>query len=223
VHLNPCGYAVDFARRPYTTKARVHNDPAAPLVDLVWYRTDLPFLTTESVINSRDWDSDPYLELRVGEVPTWSDPRAYNGNWNQLPGAQGGHICNAEWFNNGEPWPVTLPNQVYSPDGVPLGCCVQVYAIHADQVWVCNAVPANPCSIWSHIEPGPGNDWAILAPWLPGATVWRVRRTGPFIGQFAEFRPLVPWDGRGTSPQMPFFAGTPIPGVPAITLQQLAP
>jgi len=192
------------------------------LVDLKWYRTELPFLPGESIINSRDWDSEPYLELPVGEVPKWSDPRTYNGAWDRLPGANGAHICHPEWFPTGEPWPVTLPVTDYTPAGVPLCCCVAEYDIHADQVWRCNAVPPDPCLRWSHIEPGPGNDWLIVAPGFPGFTDWFVFRTGPIIGQIVRFRLAGNlWNGRGVSPPIPYFSGTPIPGVPAVTVKEV--
>ncbi len=79
----------------------------------------MPF---ESVINSRDWDETPYLTYPVGEVPTWSDRRRYNGLWNPPQGLTGTHICNRDWFATGEPWPVTHPEVVYDDRWIP-ECC----------------------------------------------------------------------------------------------------
>jgi len=55
-------------------------------------------------------------------VPTWSDPRRYNGHWGPLPGLRGQHVCHSDWFATGEPWPVTLPPTVYDDEWIP-ECC----------------------------------------------------------------------------------------------------
>lgn len=120
MRFNPCGYACDWARRPYTTKARFWDHPDAPLVDLVWYFTDLPFLPFPTLFNSKDWQEDPYHHLGIGEV--WDAPRNYNGRLH-TPGLTGGHICGArEDFEQGPSWPPTGAPLVYDQDGIPT-CC----------------------------------------------------------------------------------------------------
>lgn len=117
---------VDWIRRPYTTKARIHDSPDAPIVDLVWYITDLPPVGDgqEYVINSRDWDSEPWAELAVGELPTDAVERKYNNRWNRPALAMGQHVCHPEWLADGEPWPTMLPDTEYLQDYIPK-CCVQ--------------------------------------------------------------------------------------------------
>ena len=102
--------------------ARFHRSPDAPLVRVRWYVTNLPFLDTPSIINSRDWDETPYLEYPVGEVPTYSDARRYNGKWNQPVGLNGKHICETAWFELGEQWPVTHADVRYDDEWIP-ECC----------------------------------------------------------------------------------------------------
>lgn len=112
--------AVDWGRRPYTTKARFWDHPDAPLVDIVWYFTDLPFLPFPTVFNSKDWDEEPWLHNGLGEV--YGAPRVYNGR-EVTPGLTGGHICGTrEDFEQGPTWPPTGEPLTYGPDGIPT-CC----------------------------------------------------------------------------------------------------
>lgn len=216
---NPCGRAVDFGRRPYSTKARFHNDPSAPLVDLKWYVTDLPFLEVESSINSRDWDDTPYLEYEVGEVPTWSDPRAYNGAWTQPLGVFGAHVCHPEWFFTGQPWPVTTPTTNYNPERVPTCCCVPVY-----HWWGAEPVVVSPpsdtfaCNRWLGIGPISGKGWQLTVQGLdPVALPWRVFRVRNGLPTFYQWNCVAPWNGRGVSP--PFVTIDPLD--PTYPVQQL--
>lgn len=120
MRFNPCGYAVDWARRPYWTKARFWDHPDAPLVDLYWYFTDLPFLPFPTVFNSKDWCEDPWHYDGLGEV--FGAPRIYDG-LEQMPGLTGGHICGTpEQFLYGDTWPPTGAPLTYDRDGIPT-CC----------------------------------------------------------------------------------------------------
>jgi hypothetical protein len=94
-------------------------------VDILWYPTDLPPLPegVYSCINSRDWDSEPWVELAVGELPTDAVERVYINRWRRPALALGQHICHPEWLMDGEPWPSALPPTEYLQGHIPK-CCV---------------------------------------------------------------------------------------------------
>lgn len=120
MRYNPCGAAVDWIRYPYTTKARVHNSPDAPLVDLVWYFTDLPFQRHDSVINSLWQSSEDARQVDIGEQ--WYYPPPYNG-LTRIEGLTGEHECGLQSdFEEGQPWPYDGPDIEYDEDGIPF-CC----------------------------------------------------------------------------------------------------
>lgn len=123
--MNPCGRAVDWSRRPYSTLARFFDAPGAPVVQIQWYQTDLPPIPpdTTTVINNRDFDPEGYTELSVGELSTIDAPRDFNNRWSRPPLLMGEHICHAEWFPIGEPYPTDLPPTTYLEGWIPT-CCV---------------------------------------------------------------------------------------------------
>lgn len=99
---------------------RFWDHPEAPLVDVYWYFTDLPFLPFPTIFNSRDWCEDPWHYTGRGEV--FGAPRPYDGML-VVAGLQGGHYCGTrEDFENGPSWPPTGEPLVYGPDGIPT-CC----------------------------------------------------------------------------------------------------
>ena len=111
---------MDWIRYPYTTKARVHNSPDAPLVDLVWYPTSLPFQEHESVINSHFQLSEDKRQMLLGEK--WFYAPKYNGR-KEITGLAGDHECGElSDFQDGQPWPYTGPPIEYDADDIPL-CC----------------------------------------------------------------------------------------------------
>lgn len=111
---------MDWARRPYTTTARLHASEAAPLVTIRWYFTDLPFQTHESIINSRDFDEAPWVPRLLGEQPGYE--RRFDKHASPA-GLDGLHQCGQlSDFTNGQPWPYTGPPVVYGEDDIPR-CC----------------------------------------------------------------------------------------------------
>lgn len=85
-----------------------------------WFKTDLPFLEGEQVINARIWDSEIVDDLEVGE-DTRDKPHPYRGG--QVAGLLGDHVCGPEeWFRNGQPWPTDIDPVEYDADGIPT-CC----------------------------------------------------------------------------------------------------
>lgn len=125
MRYNPCGRAVDWSRTSYTTKARLHNSPDAPLIDVLWYFTDLDFLDQDLAFNNRVWDSDDVRQLAPGEAfpiaKKFAKPRVFIG-------LNGEHQCGTpDDFQFGQPWPYTGPVVAYDPDGIP-ACCDRDFA-----------------------------------------------------------------------------------------------
>lgn len=120
IPFNPCGRAVDWLSNGYTTWARFWDDPDAPLVRLIWYPTDLPFLDYATVFGSHEWETD-YPDLRgLGEIRR---DRPARKNWHPgIPGLTGDHVCGTpDQFLFGAPR-YTGPPIVYDADHIPL-CC----------------------------------------------------------------------------------------------------
>jgi hypothetical protein len=168
---------VDWARRPYTTSARLHDSPDAPLVDLVWYFTDQPALPPEqiSVVNCRGWDSDPWEELSVGERAIPTAERVYNGRWQAPAFMPGNHMCRSEWFATGEPWPTELPDTVYDDENIPRCCgrpnmcvCVEEQVIAGGNNQATATEIAGSNVFWA--SPGAGRGMRLPA--REGAVVW---------------------------------------------------
>jgi hypothetical protein len=168
---------VDWARRPYTTSARLHDSQDAPLVDLVWYFTDQPALPPEqiSVINCRGWDSDPWEELSVGERAIPTAERVYNGRWQAPAFMPGNHMCRSEWFATGEPWPTELPDTVYDAENIPRCCgrpnmcvCVEEQVIAGGNSQATATEIAGSNIFWA--SPGAGRGMRLPA--REGAVVW---------------------------------------------------
>lgn len=104
-----------------------------------WFVTDRPFISGVTLINSREYSQDKISEYTVGELPTWAAKRDYNGAWSIPKLKFKDHICHAEWFPTGEPWPVpsSLPPTVYLAGWIP-ECCVMACAEQD-----CKADPVN--------------------------------------------------------------------------------
>jgi len=163
VHYNPCGLAVDMARRPYTTRARLFQDDATE-VDLQWYPvaepvTCLPF---PSKVNSLDWCSHPWLAAGVGEV--WNKPRPYNGK-KALPYAVGLTPCKpAAVFTAGEVLDPDAPLQVYNLDQFP-ACCLDKWIPQGGIEWGGSAVvtlmptPGAVCGSGGELDLGVWYEW----------------------------------------------------------------
>lgn len=127
-----------------------------------WYVTDLPFIPGPSLINSRDWDSEPWKERLIGEVPTWSDRRSYNAKWQKPAGLTGAHQCRSEWFATGQPWPVEGEPTVYDDEWIP-ACCEREMACITEQ---CSQDPVNGKSASQHIQfPVPQQDATADTPY----------------------------------------------------------
>lgn len=113
--------AVDFGRRPYTTKCRPFRDSDEE-VDLVWYPCApgakvLPF---PSVMHQTDWDVELQPWLPVGEVP--DAPKVFNGK-PIIPGTGLGHFCGEESdFDLGGKRDEAIPPVVRGATGLP-DCC----------------------------------------------------------------------------------------------------
>jgi hypothetical protein len=119
---NPCGRAVDMARRPYTTLVRPFRD-SDRTVRIRWYparpETDgtLPF---PSRICSLDWATNPHAVEGVGEV--YDAPRRYNGA-RALVGPPTRRVCGTEdQFRNGAYFDDDRAPTEYFPNGLPK-CC----------------------------------------------------------------------------------------------------
>lgn len=125
MHANPCGKAVDMARRPYTTDARFFLD-SDQVVKIRWYPVAEPVecLDLPSKISSLDWCSHPWIAEGVGEV--YGAARPYNGR-KALPYARDLTPCEpAEVFRFGEPLDESRPHQTYNLDGFP-NCCLNLW------------------------------------------------------------------------------------------------
>jgi len=117
---------VEWLSDTYSTQARMHDSPDAPLVELVWEWTDQDFEHHESVINSKHWATEGQRETLIGEqwvYPPRSVPR-------DVPiGLLSGHECGeVSDFTGGQPWPYTGPPIEYDEDDVPL-CCPRYYGL----------------------------------------------------------------------------------------------
>lgn len=91
-------------------------------MSLLWYRTNQTRCVAETIINRREWDNAPWIDYPVGELPQYGPYRDFTRNGGVRPGLLGNHVCNAEWFTTGEPWPTDLPEQKYDADDIPV-CC----------------------------------------------------------------------------------------------------
>lgn len=194
---------MDWIRRPYTTPGRVHDSPDAPLVDIVWFLTDLPPLDGECLVNSRDLDPEPWRDRVIGEVPTYSDRRKFNGRWQKPDGFFGQHVCHQDWLSDGEPWPTELPDTIYGEDGTPACCCIAEYEIHANELTnVVNGDAPSICHRWLGIGPVTGWLWLLVVPQQAVAPfAWRVLvrfLPGPTFNGTWYCDPT--WNGRGVSP-----------------------
>lgn len=121
IRWNPCGRAVDMARRPYTTTVRPFRDSDAT-VQIRWYpaRPEDGTLPFPSRINSIDWMTDPHTKEGVGEV--WNTSRNYN-HAKPIPGPKRTHVCGTEdEHGQGGLISDTRPEMVYAPSGLPW-CC----------------------------------------------------------------------------------------------------
>jgi filamentous hemagglutinin len=100
--------------------------PGAPVVTFRWYFTDLPMFDGVTVINNRVFDSDPWKNRPLGELP--SETKQFRMDYGRRAprGTTGRHICHLEWFRTGEPYPNDLPPNEYQPNGIPL--CCQAFA-----------------------------------------------------------------------------------------------
>jgi len=209
---------VDWGRHPYTTLARLHSSPDAPLVQLRWYQTELPFIEGETIINQTYYNDAQEQVKPVGERPEWESPRVYNGQWTTPTGLFGGHICHRDWFRTGEPWPTSLPDTVYTASGVPLCCCVDTYLVLANELATCVMDPGNPCHRWGGPGPITGKLWVVSAPFPPSLPRWRVLRVRNGLPTFYTWVCSEEWNGRGLSP---VFELSPVgdPGAPVPLLQ----
>lgn len=133
-----------------------------------WYFTNLPFLPGETVINNRVFDSDPYLERPVGELPEWSKEYKQDGARPSPSGLTGTHQCHPEWFKTGEPWPTTLPDTVYAPDGIPT-CCPPRPVAPVVLEAVCTNPPIIEFGVPTPLVLPPGQISGVCACILPGA------------------------------------------------------
>lgn len=124
MHFNPCGRAVDWIQFPFEVLARVHRGEGAPIVRLRWTFTNLSFLPldTQSAVNNRIWNVDQTSDLTVGQLPLVESDYVQDARFVTPPGLTGRHMCHPEWFSTGEPWPNTLPPQIYDARGTPI-CC----------------------------------------------------------------------------------------------------
>lgn len=109
-----------------------------------WFVTDRPFITGTTLINSREYSQDKISEYTVGELPTWSAKREYDGAWEPPAFKWRAHICNPQWFPTGEPWPVpsSLPPTVYLAGWIP-ECCVMACAEEDCKATPVNGAPAS--------------------------------------------------------------------------------
>ena len=81
----------------------------------------LPF-GTGCVVNNRIWNADNVTMLEVGQLPKAEANYKQDDRWILPPGFKPKHICNAEWFATGEPWPTELPPADYDDYWIPV-CC----------------------------------------------------------------------------------------------------
>jgi len=134
--INPCGFAIDLVRRPYSTWMRLWEAPEAPLVHVYWYITTKPFFPYPTVFSSNDWDAAPYKKTGLGEVYGFGRP--YDG-LESMPGLVGDHICGSpDDFLNGPAWPPVGPPLVYDSDWIPT-CCNREFE---PNVCACSSVDA---------------------------------------------------------------------------------
>lgn len=117
--MNPCGFAVDWGRRPYTTNCQIFTGEGVPVSRLRWYVTGKPFQKFPSAINSLDWEEDKTYKRILGEQP---GDRTYNGRWRQ-PDLPTEHQCGEPGlFLHGAPFDPTK-HYPMDDDNIPL-CCL---------------------------------------------------------------------------------------------------
>jgi hypothetical protein len=117
--MQPCGYVVDWSRRPYTCFARFTTDPNERPGKLIFYGSNGPALPFPTVFNVRWWNTEILGTLPLGgQVPR---PRGYNGLWS-VPGLVFNHYCGTpDQFLNGYD-PATNPPTPPGPGIIP-PCC----------------------------------------------------------------------------------------------------
>ena len=159
------------------------------------------------------------MEYPVGEVPTETDPRAFNGKWTRPTSARGGHLCHPDWFVNGQPWPLTIPETEYNSEGIPICCCVEQYSTRTDEFVVMTPPSAAfACQQWLGVGPVTGKPFRLIAQGAdPVASPWRLLRRRNGLPTFLLWICSAPWNGRGVSPV--FFADDPFdPDYPVVQL-----
>lgn len=121
IPFNPCGFACDVGRKPYTVRARLFAD-SEETVEIRWYAVPwgTPFLPFESAVVSQAWDDEPWARTGVGEVFV---PYLKFNTWTRPPLPDIGHICgDPGQFVNGVTYDPDR-NVQYTTQGLPT-CCV---------------------------------------------------------------------------------------------------
>lgn len=121
IRWNPCGKAVDMARRPYTTRVRPFRNSDIT-VKIRWYpaRPEDGTLPHTSRICSLDWVTHPETAEGVGEV--YGAARSFN-RAKPIPGPKRTHVCGTRQEHEiGGIYDPSRPPMIYQPSGLPL-CC----------------------------------------------------------------------------------------------------
>jgi hypothetical protein len=185
--MNPCGAVCDYARRPYTTKARLFRN-SDQQVDLVWYpaREDAPVLPYDSSIVSLDYTADPLYDYGIGEV--YGATRNYNGKHIKTE-ATGDHTCgSSEDFDIGCVRDTSLPPVEYYSNDLPTCCGMAPPIVYCAEYR--RGVPGSPVvmpvivanRIWRRTIPGvqiqqlrspleTGSNWEYTEQDLPAGSV----------------------------------------------------
>ena len=189
MRFNPCGFAVDVGRRPYRVKMRIWDSPDAPLADVYYYRTTLPFLPFPTLFASRDYTDRPWPQDVLGEQ--WWSPRPYDG-LESIPGLTGDHFCGTpQDFEFGPTWPPVGPELEYDADGIPT-CCNRTQEPN-----VCSCSQPNALVSFSAPAYATSGGYALggharYTPLTPYAT-----SGGYALGGHSRYTPLTPYATSG--------------------------
>lgn len=121
VPYNPCGRVVDLIRRSYQTDCLFFAD-GTPAATVFWFPADpkAPVLGRSSVINSLDWETNPWDLEGVGEVYGADRPFVMKRS---IDGLKYDHYCGTDDDWEGKAKPLKPPATMnYREDGLPV-CC----------------------------------------------------------------------------------------------------
>ena len=173
VPYNPCGYAVEWARRTYSTKCHFFADSDHE-EEIIWYpaKPDAAPLPFPSAICSLDWDREEhdlgvYTGYKVGEVPGAARPFR---DEDVKPRARADHFCGTrEDFEDGAVYNPDLAPVVYGADDLPACCAPFGGVMLGGHVAI---FPQGGVGLFGSASPYPGGSGVYPGTPQPGPDVW---------------------------------------------------